>query len=92
MTEYLKLVDLADDIEEFMSARGEYDFTGDDRIRWLTNNNRIDTAVFILSEIRNGNTEPLINYFKDQLAEMWEEDELIPVADDIINDLRKISS
>ena len=29
---------------------------------------------------------------KDQLAEMCEEDDLIPVAEDIINDLRKISS
>lgn len=86
-TEYLKLVDLADYIEEFMFERGEYDFTGDDRIRWLTNNNRIDTAVYILSEIQKDNIEPIINYMKDQLAEMWDDDELIPYAEEIICNL-----
>lgn len=90
MTEYMKCAALADDAEEFMFARGEYDFKGDDTIWWLTNNNRIDTTVFILSEIRNGNTEPLINYFRDQLAEMCEDDELIPVAENIIKRLEEV--
>ena len=89
MAEYLKLVDLADDIEEFMFARGEYDYIDSDKIWWLTNNNRIDTSVFILSEIEKGNTERLINYFKDQLAEMCDKDELIPVAEDLIKRLKE---
>ena len=90
MAEYLKLVDLADDIEEFMFARGEYDYIDSDKIWWLTNNNRIDTSVFILSEIEKGNTERLINYFKDQLAEMCDKDELIPVAEDLIKRLEEV--
>ena len=90
MAEYLKLVDLADDIEEFMFARGEYDYIDSDKIWWLTNSNRIDTSVFILSEIEKGNTERLINYFKDQLAEMCNKDELIPVAEDLIKRLEEV--
>lgn len=91
-SEYIKQKTLADAIEEFMASRGEYDYRFDDRIRWLKTNSRKGNTKFILLEIQNDNIDYLINYFKDQLAEMCEKDELIPVAEDIINDLRKINS
>jgi hypothetical protein len=89
---YIEQITLADCIEEFMAARGEYDFHFDDRIRWLKTDDRKGNTKFILSEIQNDNIGYLIDYFKDQLAEMAEDDDLIPVAEDILNDLRKISS
>lgn len=91
-SEYIELKTLADTIEEFMAARGEYDFHFEDRIRWIKTDDRKGNAKFILSEIQNDNIGYLIDYFEDQLVEMCEEDDLIPVAEDIINDLRKISS
>lgn len=89
-SEYITLKTLADTIEAFMWARGEYDFHFDDRIRWLKTDYRKGNAKFILSEIQNDNIGYLIDYFKDELAVMDEEDELIPVAEDILSDLREL--
>ena len=88
-SEYITQKTLADTIEAFMAARGEYDFHFEDKIRWIKTDDRKGNARFILSEIQNDNIGYLIDYFTDQLAEMCEEDELIPVAEDILNDLRK---
>lgn len=90
-SEYIEQKTLADTIEEFMAARGEYDFCFEDRIRWLKTNDRKGNAKFILSEIQNDNIGYLISYFTEQLAEMCEEDDLIPVAEDILTDLWKIN-
>lgn len=87
---YIKQKKLADAIEEFMLARGEYDYPFGDRIRWLKSFIHQNNAKFILSEIQNGNIGYLIDYFKVQLAEMCEEDDLIPVAENILNDLQKL--
>ena len=90
-SEYIEQKTLAATIEEFMAARGEYDFCFEDRIRLLKTDDRKGNAKFILSEIQNDNIGYLISYFTDQLVEMCEEDDLIPVAEDILTDLWKIN-
>jgi len=56
-SEYITQKTLADTIEAFMAARGEYDFYFEDKIRWIKTDDRKGNARFILSEIqtkRNG--------------------------------------
>lgn len=78
---------LSDDIEQFMFERGEYDFPEDDTIRWINKTKRNSTVENIYNALISNQVEPLKNYFKDQLAEMSDEDELIPEAKRILNAL-----
>jgi hypothetical protein len=56
---------LANEIEQFMFERGEYDLHLEDRIRWLKTDDRKGNTKFILLEIQNDNIDHLIDYFKD---------------------------
>lgn len=78
---------LSDDIEQFMFERGEYDFPEDDTIRWTNKTQRNCSVENIYNALISNQVEPLKNYFKDQLAEMSDEDELIPEAKRILNAL-----
>lgn len=78
---------LSDDVEQFMFERGEYDFPEDDTIRWINKTQRNSTVENIYNALISNQVEPLKNYFKDQLAEMSDEDELIPEAKRILNAL-----
>ena len=78
---------LSDDIEQFMFERGEYDFPEDDTIRWINKTKRNSTVENIYNALISNQVEPLKNYFKDQLAEMSDEDELISEAKRILNAL-----
>lgn len=79
---------LVDDIEQFMFERGEYEFSKDDTIRWINKTQRNSTVENIYNSIISNQVEPFENYFKDQLAEMSDEDELIPEAKRILNALK----
>lgn len=78
---------LSDDVEQFMFERGEYDFPEDDTIRWIDKTQRNSSVENIYNALISNQVEPLKNYFKDQLAEMSDEDELIPEAKRILNAL-----
>lgn len=78
---------LSDDVEQFMFERGEYDFPEDDTIRWINKTQRNSSVENIYNALISNQVEPLKNYFKDQLAEMSDEDELIPEAKRILNAL-----
>lgn len=78
---------LSDDVEQFMFERGEYDFPEDDTIRWISKTQRNSSVENIYNALISNQVEPLKNYFKDQLAEMSDEDELIPEAKRILNAL-----
>lgn len=78
---------LSDDVEQFMFERGEYDFPEDDTIRWINKTHRNSSVENIYNALISNQVEPLKNYFKDQLAEMSDEDELIPEAKRIFNAL-----
>lgn len=79
---------LSDDVEQFMFERGEYDFPEDDTIRWINKTQRNSSVENIYNALISNQVEPLENYFKDQLAEMSDEDELIPEAKRILNALK----
>lgn len=79
---------LSDDVEQFMFERGEYDFPEDDTIRWINKTQRNSSVENIYNALISNQVEPLENYFKDQLVEMSDEDELIPEAKRILNALK----
>lgn len=83
---------LSDDVEQFMFERGEYDFSEDDTIRWINKTQRNSTVENIYNALISNQVEPLKNYFKDQLAEMSDEDELILEAKRIFNALKPFTS
>lgn len=83
---------LSDDIEQFMFERGEYDFPEDDTIRWINNTKRNSTVENIYNALISNQVEPLKNYFKDQLAEKSDEDELISEAKRILSALKPFTS
>lgn len=83
---------LSDDIEQFMFERGEYDFPEDDTIRWINKTKRNSTVENIYNALISNQVEPLKNYFKDQLAEMSDEDELILEAKRILSALKPFTS
>lgn len=83
---------LSDDVEQFMFERGEYDFSEDDTIRWVNKIQRNSTVGNIYNALISNQVEPLKNYFKDQLAEMSDEDELIPKVKRILNALKPFTS
>ncbi len=83
---------LSDDIEQFMFERGEYDFPEDDTIRWINKTKRNSTVENIYNALISNQVEPLKNYFKDQLAEMSDEDELISEAKRILSALKPFTS
>ncbi len=81
--------ELANDIEQVMYERGEYDFPEDDKIRWI-GETREETTLNIITALNGGNTEPLENYFKDQKAEMDKSDELYSRCDGFVSDIQNI--
>lgn len=83
---------LSDDIEQFMFERGEYDFPEDDTIRWINKTKRNSTVENIYNALISNQVEPLKNFFKDQLAEMSDEDELISEAKRILSALKPFTS
>ena len=83
---------LSDDVEQFMFERGEYDFPEDDTIRWINKTQRNSTVENIYNALISNQVEPLKNYFKDQLAEMSDEDELISEAKRILSALKSFTS
>ena len=83
---------LSDDAEQFMFERGEYDFPEDDTIRWINKTQRNSTVENIYNALISNQVEPLKNYFKDQLAEMSDEDELILEAKRILSALNPFTS
>lgn len=83
---------LSDDVEQFMFERGEYDFPEDDTIRWINKTQRNSTVENIYNALISNQVEPLKNYFKDQLAEMSDEDELILEAKRILSALKSFTS
>ena len=83
---------LSDDVEQFMFERGEYDFPEDDTIRWVNKKQRDSTVKNIYNALISNQVEPLKNYFKDQLAEMSDEDELISEVKRILSALKPFTS
>jgi len=83
---------LSDDVEQFMFERGEYDFPEDNTIRWINKTQRNGTVKNIYNALISNQVEPLKNYFKDQLAEMSDEDELIPEAKKNLKALKPFTS
>lgn len=95
---------LADNIEQFMFDRGEYDFGESDRARWLENiPNAYELAddYISLAEARDKVTKNIANalessegrtalegYLKDQTCEMDEEDELVEFAEDLMTAIK----
>lgn len=92
----LPLRKLADGIEQFMYERGEYNYTN--KIQWIeigsdedgfpevSDKERIETAKNILDDLQN-DPSPLIEYFKDEVATIDNEDELLVVAKDMLGKL-----
>ena len=89
---------LADNLEQVMFERGEYDFAESDRVRWLDNvpepyaladdpatlQEARSTVTQNIENALNGELQDISaikDYLKDQLAEMVEEDELIPTVE-----------
>lgn len=78
---------LANEIEQFMFERGEYDLHLEDRIRWLKTDDREGNAKYIRDEILKYNIGFLTEYLTSEISSMCEDDELIPKAEKLIEEL-----
>ena len=102
---FIDKIRLAEDIEQFMFERGEYDFGDSDRIQWLKglpDAYSIADNPYTLKEARNNVANKvhkdlqtgdgvlnLIKYISDQVAEMDEDDELISKAEYLLISLNR---
>lgn len=66
----LPLIQLADEIEQHMFERGEYEFSEDDTIRWIKDD-RESTTTAIRTAIED-EPAPLLDYLADELHELDE--------------------
>lgn len=80
---------LANEIEQFMFERGEYDLHLDDRIRWLISDDRKGNAGYIRDEILKDNISFITDYLTSEISSMCENDELIPKAEKLIEELNE---
>lgn len=80
---------LANEIEQFMFERGEYDFHLEDRIRWLISDDRKGNAGYIRDEILKDNIGFITEYLTSEISSMCEDDELIPKAEKLIEELNE---
>ena len=80
---------LANEIEQFMFERGEYDFQLDDRIRWLISDDRKGNAGYIRDEILKDNISFITEYLTSEISSMCEDDELIAKAEKLIEELNE---
>lgn len=78
---------IANEIEQFMHDRGEYDFHHEDRIRWLISDSRKGNAGYIRDEILKDNISFITEYLTSEISSMCEDDELIPKAEKLIEEL-----
>lgn len=93
---------IADEIEQLMFERGEYEYSGNDRVRWLdkvpefsqldsdvkTSFARMDVTNAVEESMKSGaGIAALTDYLQDQIAEMDKDDELIPKAENLISAL-----
>lgn len=78
---------IANEIEQFMFSRGEYDLRLDDRIRWLISDSRKGNAGYIRDEILKDNISFITEYLTSEISSMCENDELIPKAEKLIEEL-----
>lgn len=81
---------LANEIEQFMFERGEYDLHLEDRIRWLKTDDRKGNAKYIRDEILKDNIGFLTEYLTSEISSMSEDDELIPKAEKLIEELKGV--
>lgn len=81
---------LANEIEQLMYERGEYDFHLKDRIRWLKTDDRKGNAKYIRDEILKYNIGFLTEYLTSEISSMCEDDELIPKAEKLIEELKGV--
>ena len=76
---------LAEDIEQFMFERGEYDFPADDTIRWIgkTKGETVDK----IKATFETDLSPLLEYLKDEIAVIDKEDELLETAENLLGNV-----
>lgn len=80
---------LANEIEQFMFERGEYDLHLEERIRWLICDDRKCNAGYIRDEILIDNISFITYYLSEEISSMCETDELIPKAEKLIEELNE---
>lgn len=80
---------IANEIEQFMHDRGEYDFHHEDRIRWLISDSRKGNTGYIRDEILKDNISFITDYLTSEISSMCENDELIPKAEKLIEELNE---
>jgi len=82
---------LADAIEQFFYERGEYEYFGSDRIRWLENlTEREDVAKKIYDALENKEFQPLESYFINEICVLNEADEDLTVATQLLETIVQI--
>ena len=87
-----KIYELADRIEQFMFERGEYDYSPEEHISWVKNNDsREDVMKSIRKDIENNNVDALINYLDVEESVMSGEDELCDVAIELMDKLKEFT-
>ena len=88
-----KTYELADKIEQFMFERGEYDYSPEEHISWVKNNDsREDVTKSIRKDIENNNVDALINYLDVEESVMSAEDELCDVAIELMDKLKEFTN
>lgn len=82
-----EILTLSEEIEQFMYDRGEYDYSGNDRIRWLFSTNRNLNIDNIKGEIINNQSGAIIDYLNGEISTMDDSDDLIEIAEYLISKL-----
>ena len=81
---------IADQFEQFLFERGEYDFSDSEKIRWINKGySRVENTDCISQCIRSGDVKTMIDYLMDEIATMDSEDCLNDNARMLIDELDK---
>ena len=79
---------LAEEFEQFLFERGEYDYKTD-YVRWINLQfSRVENVDYIAQQIRIKNVQPMIDYLNDEITVMDEDDELISKAKYLVQHLQ----
>lgn len=91
-----EILTLSEEIELFMNDRGAYEYKEKERmekIKWLFSNDRKLNVKIIYREIINKQIRNIIDYLDEEILFMKNdnEDELLDVAENLINKLYSIT-
>lgn len=81
---------IADEFEQFLFERGEYDYPEKDLVQWIISSDRNEVTNGIFKEILNGGTVAIKKYVETELMFMDEEDETREIGNRILEFIKEV--